>query len=100
MPLSRVCSTVSTSPRRTVNDKPWLIFTPASAALAPDFLASASTYSTTAESRARDSLSTTAGLVTSALNPVPAFLGEDRETGGDSGSMKGGRNGVNPGFLR
>ena len=41
----------------------------ASAALAPDFLASASTYSTTAESRARDSLSATAGLVDSALNP-------------------------------
>src|SRR3989338_5331498 len=51
MPLSRVCSTVSTSPRRTVTDRPWLIFTPASAAVAPDFFASARTCATASRSR-------------------------------------------------
>src|SRR4030067_946061 len=42
-PLSRLCSTVSTSPRRTVTDSPWFTLTLASALDAPWRLASART---------------------------------------------------------
>src|SRR4030066_1504562 len=45
-PLSRLCSTVSTSPRRTVTDSPWFTLTLASALDAPWRLASASTSPT------------------------------------------------------
>jgi len=46
--LSRLCSTVSTSPRRTVTDRPWFTLTLASALDAPWRLASASTSPTSA----------------------------------------------------